>query len=91
MAISAARGVGLDDLLARVEQVLYESLTPMHVRLPYRAGDLIALFHDQGVVEMEQHEEKGVVLAGRLPGRLVAMFRPYMVHDAPATNVSDSL
>ena len=81
VAISAARRVGIDDLLARVEQVLYESLVPMRVRLPYRAGDLIALFHDQGVVEMERHEEKNVLLAGRLPGRLVAMFRPYLARD----------
>jgi GTP-binding protein HflX len=81
VAISAMRRIGIEDLLARVEQVLYEKLVPMHVRLPYRAGDLIALFHDQGVVEMEQHEEKTVVLSGRLPGRLAAMFRPYRVRD----------
>ena len=89
VAISAARGVGLDDLLTRVEQVLYESLTPVQVRLPYRAGDLIALFHGQGVVEREQHEEKGVVLAGRLPGRLVAMFRPYLLRDEATTSFPD--
>jgi GTP-binding protein HflX len=81
VAISAMRGTGLDDLLARVEQVLYENLAPVRVRLPYRAGDLVALFHDQGVVEMEQHEEKAVVLSGRLPGRLMAMFRPYLVRE----------
>ena len=88
IAISAARNIGLDDLLADVERMLYENLTPVRVRLPYRAGDLIALFHDQGVVEMDQHEEKGVVLTGRLPGRLVATFRPYLVRDVdqpPAT------
>ncbi len=90
VAISAARGVGLDDLLARVELVLYESLTPVQVRLPYRVGDLIALFHDQGVVEMEQHEEKGVLLSGRLPGRLVALFRPYLIRDTTEISVSDT-
>jgi len=81
LAISAAHNIGLDDLLAHVGQMLYENLTPVRVRLPYRAGDLIALFHNQGVVEMDQHEEKSVVLIGRLPGRLVAMFRPYLVRD----------
>ena len=88
IAISAALNIGLDDLLIKVQQMLYENLTPVHVRLPYRAGDLIALFHNQGVVEMDQHEEKSVVLIGRLPGRLVAMFRPYLVRDTdqpPAT------
>jgi len=82
VAISAARNIGLDDLLAAVERMLYEHLAPVRVRLPYRAGDLIALFHDQGLVEMEQHEQKHVVLAGRLPGRLVSMFRPYLVREA---------
>ncbi len=81
VAISAAHNIGIDDLLARVERVLYENLVPMRVRLPYRAGDLIALFHDQGVVEMEQREEKGVLLVGRLPGRLVATFRSYLVRE----------
>jgi GTP-binding protein HflX len=81
VAISAARNIGIDDLLAQVERVLYENLVPVRVRLPYRAGALIALFHDQGVVDMEQHEEKGMVLAGRLPGRLVAAFRPYLVRE----------
>jgi len=79
VAISAARNIGLDDLLINIERMLYENLAPVRVRLPYRAGDLIALFHDQGVVEMELHEDKDIVLIGRLPGRLVAMFRPFLV------------
>jgi GTP-binding protein HflX len=92
VAISAMRGTGLDDLLARVEQVLYENLAPVRVRLPYRAGDLVALFHNQGVVEMEQHEEKAVVLSGRLPGRLIATFRPYLVREkASAPNSTERL
>lgn len=82
VAISAARNIGLDDLLTNIEQMLYENLAPVRVRLPYRAGDLIALFHNQGMVEMEQHEEKGMVLIGRLPGRLLATFRPYLVRNA---------
>jgi len=82
VAISARQGIGLDNLLQRVEQILYESLIPVQVRLPYRAGELIAVFHQQGVVEMERHEEQGVILAGRLPGRLTAIFRPYLLHKA---------
>jgi GTP-binding protein HflX len=88
-AISAARHIGIDDLLAKVEQILFESLVPVEVRLPYRAGDLIALFHDQGVVDLEQHEEKDVMLSGRLPGRLAALFRPYSVRAAPHTSMPE--
>ena len=88
-AISAAHHTGIDDLLAKVEQILFESLVPVQVRLPYRVGDLIALFHDQGVVDLEQHEEKGVILSGRLPGRLVALFRPYSVRADPMTSMPE--
>jgi GTP-binding protein HflX len=89
VAISAARRTGIEDLLAKVEQILFESLVPMRVRLPHRAGDLVALFHDQGVVDFQQHEEKDVVLSGRLPGRLVALFRPYSVRAAPMTSMPE--
>lgn len=89
VAISAARRTGIEDLLAKVEQILFESLVPMRVRLPHRAGDLIALFHDQGVVDLAQHEEKDVVLSGRLPGRLVALFRPYLVRADPMTSMPE--
>jgi len=89
VAISAARHLGIDDLLEKVEQILFESLVPVQVRLPYRAGDLIALFHDQGVVDLEQHEEKGVILSGRLPGRLVALFRPYAVRAEPKMSMPE--
>ncbi|MER3468468.1 MAG: GTPase HflX, partial [Thermoflexus sp.] len=57
VAISAAYGIGLEDLLRKVEAILYQSLTPVRVRLPLGRGDLIALFYEQGVVEWEAHTD----------------------------------
>jgi GTP-binding protein HflX len=82
--ISAARRIGLDDLLGRVEHLLYEQLVPVRVQLPHRAGDLIALFHNQGIVDVEEHGDKAVILAGRIPGRWVSSFKPYLAHSNPA-------
>jgi len=76
--ISASQRIGLDDLLERVEQVLYEHLVSVRVQLPYRAGDLISLFHRQGIVDVEEHGEKAVILAGKIPGRWVSLFKPYI-------------
>lgn len=81
VCISALRGQGLEELLARVEDVLYERLIPVHVLLPYRAGELTAMFHEQGAVEQIQHTHDGVNIVGRLPGRLVAHYRPFMVNE----------
>jgi len=78
VAISATTGIGLDDLRAIVQRELFESAVPVRVRLPHRRGDLIALFHQSGTVEYEESDEQSVLLAGRLPARLLAPFRAFL-------------
>jgi GTP-binding protein HflX len=79
--ISALMGRGIDNLLSRVDQILYQQLVPVQVLLPFSAGDLIAAFHEQGSVETIQHSSDGIFVAGHLPGRLVAAYRRYLVPD----------
>jgi len=52
----------------------------VQVRLPYRRSDLAALFHDNGRVDDEKFVENAVVIAGRLPARYLAVFRPYLIN-----------
>ncbi len=77
--ISALHQINLDQLLARIERELYESLMPVQVRLPYRRADLAALFHDSGRVDDERYAENAIVIEGRLPARYLAAFRPYLI------------
>jgi GTP-binding protein HflX len=77
MFISALARAGLDALLSEIEAVLFERLVPIRVRLPYKAGDLMALFRREGAVESELPEERSVVISGRIPGRLLDVFTPY--------------
>ena len=74
LAISARNGVGLSELLGLIQKELYETYTPILVRLPYQQGALISLFHEAGQVERIEHERGGVVMQGRIPGRLAAQF-----------------
>jgi len=74
VAISAKRGTGLPDLLELIQKELYETYTPILVRLPYQQGALISLFHEAGQVERIEHERGGVLIQGRIPGRLAAQF-----------------
>lgn len=78
-AISALTGEGIPDLLRLVEEELYEAYSPVHVRLPYKEGALISLFHELGQVERLEHERGGVVMQGRIPGRLLAQFSSWQV------------
>jgi GTPase len=75
--ISGLKRQGFDELLKEMEETLFERLLPIRVRLPYKAGDLMALFRREGAVEIEVPEERSVLLSGRLPGRLIDVFRPY--------------
>jgi GTP-binding protein HflX len=78
VAISALHGDGIADLLRKVNENLYDTYATVRVRLPYQEGGLISLFHDQGQVELIEHGQSGVVIQGRLPGRLLARYRPYI-------------
>ena len=62
---------------ARVQPVTEEAV-PMRLVIPYKAGQMISLFHEQAVVEHVEHQADGVMLEGRLPPRLVERFKPYI-------------
>ncbi len=77
-AISALSGEGITEMLRIVNEYLYEKYIPITVRLPHQEGGLIAAFHNQGQVERIEQNNQGVLLQGRLPGRLMAQFQPYI-------------
>lgn len=76
-AISALTGEGIGELLNAVNNLLYDTYVDVEMRLPYQQGQLISLFHESGQVEHIVHERGGVVIAGRLPIRLLARFQAY--------------
>jgi len=81
VAISAAEGTGIKDLLQLVHEELYETYTPIRVKLPYQQGALISLFHEAGRIELVEHGRGGVLMQGRIPGRLVAQFNNWQVSN----------
>lgn len=79
VAISARTGDGIPDLLGMLRSTLFETFSPILIRLPYQQGQLISLFHEFGQVERLEHGRKGVLIQGRIPGRLIAQFKPWQV------------
>ncbi|MDO9131308.1 MAG: GTPase HflX [Anaerolineales bacterium] len=79
VAISARTGDGIPDMLALLRSALYETYTPILVRLPYQQGGLISLFHEVGQIERVEHERGGVLMQGSIPGRLTAQFSLWQV------------
>jgi GTP-binding protein HflX len=83
VTISSLKGTGIKDLLRVIHEELYETYSPIRVRLPYQQGALISLFHEAGQVELIEHGRGGVLMQGRIPGRLLAQYSGWQV---PANN-----
>lgn len=71
--ISALTGTGLEALLERVETVLEADLVPVEVVLPFRRGDLVRIIHEQGMIEQEEHTERGTHIVARIPRYLASL------------------
>ena len=81
--ISALTAEGIKELLGVIQEELYENYAPIEVRLPYQQGGLISLFHEAGQVERIEHQRGGVIMQGRIPGRLVAQFSSWQIDGDP--------
>ena len=77
--ISALTGQGVDELLATIDRALKHHMAHVDVLIPYQRGDLVALMHEHGVVEEEEHTEHGTHLLGRLPVELAGRFAQFWV------------
>ena len=91
VAISAHTGEGISDLLDMLRSTLFETFTPVLIRLPYQQGQLISLFHEFGQVERLEHGRKGVLMQGRIPGRLVAQFKAWQVKPGEKEEEQDDV
>lgn len=78
--VSAREGDGLDTLLETVGGTLNAQLSvDVHVRIPYREGRLVSLFHQRGSIRCEQHRADGTVIEGTLPRKYWPALRPYAI------------
>lgn len=78
VAVSALRGLGFEQLLARIESTLAQQMVHVRARVPYSASELVALFHENGVVLRERHNKDSTWIEGDLPPEFLSRFQPYL-------------
>ena len=71
--VSAEQGVGMEELLGAVEQLLVEQMVEMEVVIPYSAGELLSLWHKQGVIDEQRYQQGGIRVRGKLPRWMVGL------------------
>jgi 50S ribosomal subunit-associated GTPase HflX len=75
--VSARLNWGLTGLLERIQQTLSDTLVGMRVLIPYNESELVARFHERGIINSEEHTGTGTLIDGRLPKRMVGVYQRY--------------
>ena len=70
IAVSALTGVGLDELMNRIEQLLPHPQVDVKVCIPYERGDLLARIYREGSVTSRTDTEMGTVVIAKVPESL---------------------
>lgn len=78
VAVSAQRKWGLEELLERVEETLGDQMVKVAAFIPYKRNDLVALWHQRGVVDEEDYQEQGTKIVGRLPAPLLRQVESFV-------------
>lgn len=77
--ISALTGEGVSELLRIAEDALFSFFIPIHVKIPYKNGYLISLFHKSGRIEEIEQGISDVKIKGSLPIRYINDFLPFSI------------
>ena len=80
--VSAVTGQGMDELLARVEAALTDTMAEMRVCIPYNHSALVERFHRSGRVASVEYGEQGITMQGLIPQRDAAKLAAYRVAES---------
>lgn len=80
VAISAARGDGVGDLLSAVAYQLRRTSPLVQLNVPFSRGDILAALHREGEVLSTIEGEGETIVRARLPGAALALFAPF-IHE----------
>ncbi|MBS1838450.1 MAG: GTPase HflX, partial [Actinobacteria bacterium] len=79
VAISAATGAGVEDLLLRIGDRLRSRIPTVELFVPYDRGDVLAALHRAGEVVSETPGGEGVRISARIAGSAAARFADFVV------------
>ena len=75
--VSAHTGEGLDQLRARLVELVEPTDAFVDVTLPYDRGDLVARVHTEGRIDSTEHTDTGTKITARVPVPLAASLREF--------------
>ncbi|MGY6497995.1 MAG: GTPase HflX, partial [Microcella sp.] len=82
--VSAKTGEGIDELRARIGEVLPDPDVEVVVVVPYDRGELVALLHERGRILSTEYEEGGTRVHAFVSPQHEAQLAEFVVADATA-------
>ena len=70
--VSARTGEGIEELRARIEQMLPHPQVSIDVVVPYSRGDLVSRVHAEGEIDTVGYVEEGTHVVARVGAALAA-------------------
>jgi GTP-binding protein HflX len=70
--VSALNKTGIERLLTEVDRVFTDTLLEITMDVPFDQGEVVALIHQYGTVDTEEHTPSGVKIRAHVPRRLAA-------------------
>ncbi|NJP05440.1 MAG: GTPase HflX, partial [Chloroflexaceae bacterium] len=78
IAISAQQQQGLTQLLSEIAHLVTQTMVWLDASIPYARNDLLALWHERGLIEEQVFEADATRVTGRIPGALVSRFAGFI-------------
>jgi GTP-binding protein HflX len=80
--VSARTGEGIEELLARITELLPQPQVELHLLVPYDRGDVIAKLHASGRVRSTEYDEAGTKIVAVVHEQHAAAFQPFIAVNA---------
>ena len=77
--ISAKSGMGCETLLETIEQILYASMRPFEIEVPYSEGHIVRFCHEFGERLEEDYTNEGVHMKGFIPHDKFYKIEPWIL------------
>jgi len=91
LQISAATGVGIDELRERIAERFSDRFVDVRLFLPYEDGGRLAELYELGApIDEREDGEEGVLVRARLPQREVRRFARFLVAQSAGAPSGDS-
>ncbi|WP_406089051.1 GTPase HflX [Kitasatospora purpeofusca] len=83
IVVSARTGVGIEELLALIDDELPRPAVEVQVLVPYTQGALVSRVHAEGELLGAEHTGEGTLLHAKVPAELAAELEPFAVALTP--------